>query len=252
MHRIARAVLEDRLAPFERTLLEQLGTNAGLGAHFAHWGYAGPLVFAHDSTAARPYADVRVIDQAHVEVDCFVSGPVRRQSVEIDDLQAGQRGFLLKSNLISFVARDITWRASTVWIPSLPMTSTPLQYNGDLMRATSKLQMPAKERLELALGAMYFILYSRMLIELTKGYKQEENFTSDQCYHDQILHDCAAGRPIAAFRVPHHPASELRAEGAQPSQQGAGCWEARRCREVADAARGAWGRRQRDGALAAD
>jgi len=126
VHRIARAVLEDRLAPFERTLLEQLGTNAGLGAHFAHWGYAGPLVFAHDSTAARPYADVRVIDQGHVEVDCFVSGPVRRQSVEIDDLQAGQRGFVLKSDLISFVARDITWRASTIWIPSLPMTGTPL------------------------------------------------------------------------------------------------------------------------------
>ena len=31
-----------------------------------------------------------------------------RQSVKIDDLQAGQRGFILKSDLISFVARDIT------------------------------------------------------------------------------------------------------------------------------------------------
>ena len=38
----------------------------GLDAHMAHWSYTGPLVFAHDSTAVRPYADVRVVDKEHL------------------------------------------------------------------------------------------------------------------------------------------------------------------------------------------
>eukprot|EP00966_Prymnesium_polylepis_P261004 6028768-Prymnesium_polylepis.1 len=146
IHRIGRALLEDRIGAFERTLLEQLGANAwrdtpahesiivqlvglvatgdgpaaarllhdnapnlfpgestwraelrkgrrppvlnraleglvgaleGLEEHLAHWLYTAPLVFAHDSTAVRPYADVRAVDKDHVEVDCFVTGPVR-------------------------------------------------------------------------------------------------------------------------------------------------------------------------------
>eukprot|EP00966_Prymnesium_polylepis_P201488 4668339-Prymnesium_polylepis.1 len=62
------------------------------------------------------------------------------------------------------------------------------------MRATSKKErLSAEERLELALRTLYFLVYQRIHIECIDGYQQEENFISDQCYHDQLLR---AGRVV--------------------------------------------------------
>eukprot|EP00966_Prymnesium_polylepis_P193769 4491097-Prymnesium_polylepis.1 len=66
-----------RVPVLDRALAGLEGALEGLDSHFARWSYSGPLVFAHDSTAVRPYADVRAVDADQVEIDCFVSGPVR-------------------------------------------------------------------------------------------------------------------------------------------------------------------------------
>ena len=73
---------------------ELLGLEAaldGLDDHYERWGYSGPLVFAHDSTAVRPYADVRVVDADLVDLSCFISDPVRlplseQGAIELCDL----------------------------------------------------------------------------------------------------------------------------------------------------------------------
>ena len=92
-----RAALRDgRRPPVLNRELAGLGTALdGLSNHFEHWGYCGPLVFAHDSTAVRPYADVRIVDRDTLEVSCFTSGPVRLPRTEQGAMQLRE---LMKSS----------------------------------------------------------------------------------------------------------------------------------------------------------
>ena len=56
------------------------------------------------------------------------------------------------------------------------------------MRATSKKErLSAEIRLELALRALYFLVYHRIHVESVAGYKLDDHFISDQCYHNQVL-----------------------------------------------------------------
>jgi len=82
---IGEAIVAGQLGPFEVTMIKQLlHDNApNLFPAESTWraalrdGRRPPLVFAHDSTAVRPYADVRIVDRDTLEVSCFTSGPVR-------------------------------------------------------------------------------------------------------------------------------------------------------------------------------
>mmetsp|Transcript_65002 Transcript_65002/g.178324 ORF Transcript_65002/g.178324 Transcript_65002/m.178324 type:complete len:198 (-) Transcript_65002:962-1555(-) len=151
---IGEAIVAGQLGPFEVTMIKQLlHDNApNLFPAESTWraalrdGRRPPLVFAHDSTAVRPYADVRIVDRDTLEVSCFTSGPVRlltwwlwlpvvgqiverlrdgsRTWCEPCELQDGERAFVVSSSLLSFVAREITSCASRICLISLPMTCT--------------------------------------------------------------------------------------------------------------------------------
>eukprot|EP00966_Prymnesium_polylepis_P201433 4667411-Prymnesium_polylepis.1 len=56
------------------------------------------------------------------------------------------------------------------------------------MRASSKSEkLSTAQRLELTFESLYFFIYQHVYVEVVDGLKQDENNTSDQCYHDQVL-----------------------------------------------------------------
>ena len=66
--------------------------------------------------------------------------------------------------------------------------ATYLEYHGGLMYATSKRsQLSAEERLFRAWCALLWSVYHRMYIVVVDGYTLEQNFMSDQSYHDALL-----------------------------------------------------------------
>ena len=66
--------------------------------------------------------------------------------------------------------------------------ATYLEYHSGLMYATSKRsRLPAEERLYRAWCALLWSVYHRTFIMVVDGYTLDQNFMSDQSYHDALL-----------------------------------------------------------------